>query len=116
MSTNIRGFASYDEPIRIRRVDGLTVVFYDRYTVYAKKDCDYIWTIYNRWGVRQRFFYTRNFRPFLKSLKYNRHLTIPYITKLATRYELNINGATSLPQFEREVVELPSKGRRKNAN
>lgn len=99
--------------IGIREVDGLTIVFYDARTIYVKTTYG-AWVVFHRWFHIERGFCTKNFKPFSKKLRHNKHLTLTDITSSAIQYEITI-GASRAPKLEgKKVIYLPTKGRNRN--
>lgn len=101
--------------ISIRKVDGLTVVFYDARTIYMKRDRDYFWTIYHRWFHRQRGFCTTKWKPWAKAIRHNRHLDMTKITEKAIELGITVAGG-SAPKLEgKQIKNLPEWGRNRYA-
>ena len=103
------------EKIVIRKTNGLEIVFINPTTVYVKHR--YGINIYERWFVKQRGFYSSNFRPFSESIKYNRYIDLAYINKLAERYEMSVTGSSEMPDLTgQEIREIPEWGRSRNVH
>ena len=66
--------------VGVREIDGLTIVFYDSRTVYVKTTFG-AWVVFHRWFHIKRGFCTNNFKPFVKKLRHNRHLTYSFIVE-----------------------------------
>lgn len=100
--------------VGIRKVDGLTIIFYDARTVYVKPDNAYFWTVFQRWFHRERGFCTNKWKPWTKHLRHNRHVSLQVITSQAIERGITVSGG-SAPNLEgREVYEIPSWGRERN--
>lgn len=100
--------------ISIRKVDGLTVVFWDCRTIYMKRDRDFFWTVYHRWFHRKRGFCTTKWKPWAKAIRHNRHLDMSKITEKAIELGITVAGG-SAPKLEgKEIIYLPEWGRNRN--
>lgn len=99
--------------VGVREIDGLTIVFYDSRTVYVKTTFG-AWVVFHRWFHIKRGFCTNNFKPFVKKLRHNRHLTYSFIVEKAQQFDISIN-ASRKPNLEGlKVIYLPTKGRNRN--
>lgn len=99
--------------VGVREVDGLTIIFWDARTVYVKTTYG-AWVVFHRWFHVQRGFCTNNFKPFVKKLRHNKHLTYAFICSKAQQFDISIN-ASRPPQLEGlTIVKLPTKGRNRN--
>jgi hypothetical protein len=102
----------YDKVV-VRKVNGLVIMFTDPRTCYVK--WRYGINIYERWFVRERNFYSDNWRPFSEYLKQNANIDIGYINRLARLYNITISSTKTMPDLtEREVREIPPHGRERN--
>lgn len=105
---------SRESHIGIREVDGLTIIFWDARTIYVKTTFGN-WVIFHRWFHIERNFCSKNFKPFSKKLRHNKHLTYSYIANMASRYDIEITSARGQPKLEGKTIKiLPSKGRNRN--
>lgn len=103
------------DTISIRKVNDLILVFYDAKTIYVKSKWGLV--AYERWFMRQRMFYSKNFRPFSESLKQNRHITLEYINRLAEIYDITVRNVHQLGDFgDKKIKILPAHGRNRSAN
>ena len=99
--------------ISIREVDGLTIIVWDARTIYVKTTFGN-WVVFHRWFHIQRNFCTKNFKPFSKKLRHNKHLTYSYIANTALKYDITIASARQ-PNLEGKAIKmLASKGRNRN--
>ena len=103
------------DTISIRKVNDLILVFYDAKTIYVKSKWGLV--AYERWFMRQRMFYSKNFRPFSESLKQNRHITLEYINRLAEMYDITVSNVHQLGDFgDKKIKILPAHGRNRSVN
>nr|DAW32283.1 MAG TPA: hypothetical protein [Caudoviricetes sp.] len=103
------------DTISIRKVNDLILVFYDAKTIYVKSKLGLV--AYERWFMRQRMFYSNNFRPFSESLKQNRHITLEYINRLAEMYDITVSNVHQLGDFGNKKIKiLPAHGRNRSVN
>lgn len=99
--------------VGIREVDGLTIVFWDARTVYVKTTYG-AWVVFHRWFHVQRGFCTNNFKPFIKKLRHNKHLTYSFICSKAQQFDISINASREPKLDGLKIVKLPTKGRNRN--
>ena len=98
----------------VRRTNGLEIWFVDARSIYVQHR--YGWTLFTRWDVRQRGFWTNHWDPFRRALKCHRYLDMGIITRLATLHEISILGVGGLPERVQKahIREIPEKGRNRN--
>lgn len=94
----------------MRRIDGLEIYFsWTAETIYIRHPGG--WMLYHRWFAGRGSF-RRNYYPFAKALKNNRHIDLIEINRLASRYGMTPGGVYKTPDFTgHEIRELPSIGR-----
>ncbi len=103
------------DTISIRKVNDLILVFYNAKTIYVKSKWGLV--AYERWFMRHRMFYSKNFRPFSESLKQNRHITLEYINRLAEMYDITVSNVHQLGDFgDKKIKILPAHGRNRSVN
>lgn len=98
------------EAIVIKKVDDLTIVFYDRERIYIK-DKSHGWTLFHRYYT-QLGFYGSCWKPFRKLLMVEKRITFNHCYRLAFRYDIQSRAGVKPPNLEgRATVEriLPSK-------
>ncbi len=81
----------------VRKVNNMVILFYDATTIYVKHR--YGVNRYDRWFVKQRGFYTKNWKPFRQYLIETLDLSMPYINSLAEKYEINIGWTDKMPDI-----------------
>lgn len=103
-------------PVMLRETNGLAIWFADERNIYVEHKFGI--TLFTRWEVRQRGFWSENWRPFRKALTNNRHLDLAYITRLATLYDISIRYVGRLPEscLKEQARIIPEKGRARNVN
>ncbi len=99
--------------ISVRKTNGLEIWFVSPRDIYIKDN--YGWQNFTRWDVRQRGFWTENWRPFRRALRDQRYLDMTVIRRLATLHEISIR-AGSLPEWAKnsKVRVIPDKGTARN--
>jgi len=103
------------EKIVVRKTNGLTIIFENPTTIYVQHK--YGVSCYDRWFVKQRGFYTKNWKPFSESLKQNRVLEMGYINRLAEQYEISVSGSRTLPDLtDKPIKTIPEWGRDRNVH
>lgn len=103
------------ETIVIRRTNGLEIVCVNPTTIYIKHK--YGVSIYERWFVRQRGFYLKNWQPFRRALTDQRHLDLQKVNQLAEKYEISATGTKTLPDLTDKTIKvLPEWGRNRNVH
>ena len=100
--------------VAVRKTNGLEIWFADSRNIYIKHK--YGVTLFSRWEVRERGFWSKNWKPFRKALSDNRYLDLGYITRLATRHDISINYVSKIPDYltNAKIIELAEKGRKRN--
>lgn len=93
-----------DGKIKMRRVDDLVIMFYDKRTVYVQHH--YGVTCYNRWWVHERGFSTKKWARFVETIaKKRKHLTWGDVNALAERFEINVDGCSGFPEVESDKIK-----------
>ena len=94
------------EKIKIRKIDGLEIIFYDKKTIYVKHR--YGVSVYNRWLVQERGFYKNKWARFRDEiLRKRKNLTWGEINALAEKYEIDVFGG-KVPCLDGEELEYIS--------
>ena len=92
-----------EEKIRMRKVDDLLIMFYDKRTVFVKHH--YGVSCYHRWWVRERGYHARCWKPFCESLaRTRRHLTWGDVNALAERFDISVTGG-EMPKVKEEDIK-----------
>lgn len=79
--------------------DGSTIVFKSRETVIMIDNKTNYREIFHRWFVRDNFYFTNNWGPFLEALRRRKNLTKRDVYELALKYEIQ-HVFSALPQQE----------------
>lgn len=90
----------------VRRVNGISVYVWDRDTVYATDGRQI--RLYTRFGIRERYFYTKHWHKFVNYTKQANGLTLIKLDKCASKHEINIHAVNKLPA---DLTILPEKGK-----
>lgn len=99
--------------ISMRKTNGLEIWFVSPRDIYIKDK--YGWQNFTRWDVRERNFYSKHWRPFIRALRDHRYLDMGIIRRLATLHDISIR-AGKLPSWvkQSEARIIPEKGRARN--
>lgn len=77
---------SFDFTPSIRKIDGIVIVFRDKYTIIISDGRKPV--SFHRWFERHRFDYSRFWKPFYQALHRRKHLTMSDCYVLADRYQI----------------------------
>lgn len=104
----------YDTTV-VREVNGLMIVCVNPTTIYVKHK--YGINCYERWFVRQRGFYSDNWKPFRRALTDHRNISLSYINHLADLYNINVSSARKMPDLTNAKIRtVPEWGRARNVH
>lgn len=93
------------EAIVIKRVDDLTIVFYDKERIYIK-DKAHEWALFHRY-YSQLGFYGKCWKPFRRLLMAEKRITFNHCYRLAFKYDIQSMANVGPPKLEgKQVVEL----------
>lgn len=91
--------------IVVRRVNDLTIVFYNKETIYVTDDA-HKWTIFHRWYAPLGF-YGKNWKPFRRLLRVEKEITFNHCYRLAFKYDIQSMANVKPPNLHsKHVVEL----------
>lgn len=92
------------EAVIIRRVNDLTIVFYDKYRIYVKDD-KHGWTVFHRWFA-PRGSYMRGWRQFRNLLLYVKNIDYNHCYKVAFRWDIQSLAGVEKPDLSKfKIVE-----------
>lgn len=93
------------EGILIKRVNDLTIVFYNKKTIYITDDT-HKWTVFHRWYAPLGFYGT-NWKLFRQLLRVEKEITFNHCYRLAFKYDIQSMANVGPPNLEgKQVVEL----------
>lgn len=99
-----------DNAVRIRKLKDITIIFYDRRSIYVKYKGGV--RVFHRWFTIQRNFYTKNFEPFRRTLAERKTLDFNIIVQKANYFEIEHQQVKEVPSFKgREVIYYSPEGR-----
>lgn len=90
--------------IIVRKMDGLTIVFYDKYSIYAYPDRGF-GCVFHRWGSTKGD-YMNNWNPFRRKLMRYKHLDINKCCSLASYHQILIKSTDRKLNLENKTVIL----------
>lgn len=90
------------ETIKVRQVDGLTIVFKDARAIYLGYDD--IWVVFHRWGA-PRGSYSGGWQQFRHLLYYSKSMTSVHCFELADRFNIPFVSSRRAPRLRRKEVE-----------
>lgn len=92
------------EAVIIRRVNDLTIVFYDKHRIYVKDD-KHGWTVFHRWFA-PRGSYLKGWSQFRHRLLYNKQITFTHCYRLAFRWDIQSRANVDKPDLSKaKIVE-----------
>lgn len=95
----------HTEKMIVRLLPKVTIIFYDRQTVYVYPKGYNNGTIFHLWGA-PRGDYTYRWKPFrLRLLRNKRNMDIAMCHKLADRYGVVYVGTCRRLQFDKKIIE-----------
>lgn len=90
------------EAVTIRRVDDLTIVFYDHKNIFIK-DGRNGWTVFHRWYAPLGS-YNGGWRQFRHLLLYERNITFNHCYRLAFRYDIQHMANVDGPNLDNKPI------------
>lgn len=92
------------EAVIVKRVDDLTIVFYDKENIYIKDD-NHGWTVFHRWFAPKGS-YTGGWQQFRHLLLYEKKITFDHCYRLAFRYDIPSQASVRPPKLnDLKIVE-----------
>ena len=92
------------EAVMVKQVDNLTIVFYDKESIYIKDDI-HGWTVFHRWFVPKGL-YGETWKPFRKLLWEEKQITFNHCYRLAFRYSIQSMANVKPPDLSKvKIVE-----------
>lgn len=79
------------DAILVRKLEHLTIIFYDSYTIYVYPDNGNIGSIFNRWDA-SRGSYVNGWKDFRRRLLRKKNLTVANCYEMAIKYGVVGNG------------------------
>lgn len=85
---------------QVRYVNGITILFYSKESIYAQKGINKI--VCNRWLNTYKGSYKNSWSPFQSALKKSKHIeSLSDIILLAKKYDVNVMGTSrSIPAID----------------
>lgn len=101
------------EAICVRKTNGLEIVFWDNKSLVVKAGLTVVW--FHHWFYSPRGFHAESYGRFVRCLKNHRHLSLPYIYRIAQKYSIEWQYGR-MPSLEgKNIKELNPEGRKRNA-
>lgn len=90
------------EAVIIRKVGDLTIVFYDKETIYVK-DNGHGWAVFHRWFA-PRGSYSGGWKQFRHLLLYEKRITYAHCYRLAFRWEIASRANVRAPDLSKAKI------------
>lgn len=87
------------EAVIIRKVEDLTIVFYNKDSIYVK-DATHDWAVFHRWFA-QRGSYSRGWRQFRNLLLYVKNINYNHCYRLAFRWDIQSQANVKGPDLSK---------------
>lgn len=93
--------------IIIRKVNGLSIIFYDGTSIYVMQDATGYGTVFHRWWApRGSYGRGTNWSAFRRGLLETKQITLGYCYELATRWDISFTPARGWPDLANKRIKV----------
>ena len=102
---SVRAYSGKDYQRQVRYVNGMTILFYSKESIYVMKGINKI--ICNRWFNKSKGSYKSSWFPFQRYMKDKNIQSISEVIKVANAMEVNVQGCSrKFPEIDENVIVI----------